>query len=256
MVARNIKLSISYEGTNYYGWQRQPDRQTIQGEIEKAINKIFGQRVDLIGSGRTDAGVHAIEQTANFLIDSEIKCDKVKFALNSQLPQQIRINDSVEVNKEFHSRYDAVGKTYIYKIYNNRVSNPFLSKYALFVPFNLDIEKIRGASKLLIGTHDFNAFRSENLVAKNTIRTVHNININKDGNLILFEITGDGFLYNMVRIIVGTMIKIGSNKKEVNCIEEALKTGNRQLLGHTVRPHGLFLKKVYYKVLDTHGSML
>lgn len=256
MVKRNIKLTISYDGTNYYGWQKQPNMKTIQGEIEKAIYKIFNCQVDLIGSGRTDAGVHAIEQTANFQINSEINPDKIKVALNSKLPQQIRINESKEVDENFHSRYDAVGKTYIYQIYNNRVSNPFLNKYTLFVPFNLDIEKIKEASNLLLGTHDFNAFRAENLLVKNTVRTIHDININKDGNLILIEITGDGFLYNMVRIIVGTMIKIGSNKKEKTCIEEALNTGNRQLLGHTVKPNGLFLKKVYYKILDTHGSML
>lgn len=259
----NIKLKISYDGEKYYGWQRQPDYITVEGEIEKALLDLFGYEVDLLGSGRTDKGVHAIEQVANFHVKTKIKPEQIKFALNSRLPQQIRINESVLVDEDFHARYSGVGKTYVYQIYNCRTNSPFFRKYALFVPFNLDVEKMKEASQLILGEHDFKAFRSLNSSAKTTVRTIYDFKVEKNNKLITLEITGNGFLYNMVRIIAGTLVEIGSNKRDISCIEDALKTGNRQLLGHTLKASGLFLKKVYYrneliinKTLDTRGSML
>lgn len=243
----NIKIEISYDGTNYYGWQKQPNRISIQEEIEIALEKVYNQKIELIGSGRTDSGVHAIGQIANFKTSNKINPEKIKFALNNFLPQEIRIIKSEEVEANFHSRYDAIGKTYKYQIYNNKIKSPFLNKYSYFIPYELDIDEMIESSKLLIGKHDFKAFKASNSNINNTERIIYNLKIEKENNLIILKVTGSGFLYNMVRIISGTLIEIGAERKHSLCITEALETGNRQVLGHTAKPEGLFLEKVYYE---------
>jgi tRNA pseudouridine38-40 synthase len=245
-MVRNIKLLIAYDGTDYSGWQTQLNRPTIQETLENAISIIAKQKIDLTGSGRTDSGVHALGQVANFKADIKIPEDKIKIALNANLPPDIRILESVDVPLDFHSRFDALDKTYMYQIYNNRVSSPFYSRYASFVPQILDIDKMEEGLKVIIGTHDFKGFMAAGSQTKTTVRTVNDAKLLQEGNLIKIYINGNGFLYNMVRIIAGTLIDIGKGLKDISCIESALKDKNRSTLGQTAGPEGLFLMKVNY----------
>jgi len=247
MVERNIKIIVKYLGTNYHGWQKQLGEKTIQGEIEKAAEEIFGERIYLIGSGRTDAGVHALGQTANFIVKHSIPKDRILYALNSKLPKDIRVVDSVEVPMEFHSRYDAIGKTYQYNIYNEKVLDPFIKDTTYFVPLKIDLNKIDRAKDLFIGEHDFKGFMSSGSSVENTIRNIYKVRMNEKNNIIKFNITGNGFLYNMVRIIIGTLVDIGRGKIKENDLKDIIESKNRKLSGHTARAEGLFLKKVYYE---------
>lgn len=246
-MVRNIKLTIAYDGTNYHGWQTQPKKTTIQGEIEKAISIITKQEeVKLIASGRTDKGVHALGQVANFIADTRIESDKIRLALNANLPKDIRVLKSEDVPMEFHARFDALKKTYMYQIYNATVENPFYRNYSYFVPYKLDFDLMREASKLLIGTHDFKGFMAAGSQVKTTVRTIYNLELIREKELIKLFITGNGFLYNMVRIIAGTLIDIGKGTKDISCITNALESGDRTVLGYTANPEGLFLKEVIY----------
>ncbi len=246
MEERNIKIIIKYLGKNYHGWQKQSGEKTVQGEIEKAAEKVFGQSIYLIGSGRTDAGVHALGQTANFIIKHNIPGDRVLYALNSKLSKDIRIVDSREVPIGFHSRYDAIGKTYQYRIYNDRIINPFFKETTYFIPYNLDYDKMNRAKESFLGEHDFKGFMSTGSSVENTVRTVYNINMSKNDKIIKFDITGTGFLYNMVRIIAGTLIDIGRGRIEEKDLKEIINSRDRKKAGHTGKAEGLFLKKVYY----------
>nr|WP_312579065.1 tRNA pseudouridine(38-40) synthase TruA [Sedimentibacter sp.] len=245
-MVKNIKLIIAYEGTNYYGWQTQLDRVTIQETIENAISIITKEQPDLVGSGRTDRGVHALGQVANFITETKIETDKIKLALNANLPKDIRILSSEEVPLEFNSRFDAHNKTYMYQIYNDRVSSPFYRNYAYFIPSELNFEKMEAASKFLVGTHDFKGFMSAGSEVKTTVRTIFSTKLLREGKTLRLYVNGSGFLYNMVRIIAGTLIDIGKGTKEVSCIQKALEFKDRTILGHTAKPEGLFLKEVDY----------
>ena len=247
MKERNIKVIVKYFGKNYHGWQKQPGAKTIQGEIEKSAAEIFGESIYLIGSGRTDAGVHSLGQTANFITRHSIPEDKILYALNSKLPRDIRIINSEEVPIGFHSRYDALGKTYEYRIYNSRIIDPFIKDTSYFIPYRLDIEKMYRVKDCFKGEHDFQGFMSTGSSVENTVRKIHNIGMYKENNLIKFNITGNGFLYNMVRIIIGTLIDIGRGKIEEDNLEKIIKSKNRKLAGHTAKSEGLFLKRVYYE---------
>lgn len=245
-MVRNIKLTIAYDGTSYHGWQTQLNKPTIQETIENAISVITGQKIDLIGSGRTDRGVHALGQVANFIADTNIEQHKIKIALNANLPASIRIVESLDVPMEFHSRFDAHKKTYMYQIYNSRVSSPFYCNYSYFVPSILDFRIMEEASKLLLGTHDFKGFMASGSDVKTTVRTIYDVKLTKNDGFIRLYITGNGFLYNMVRIIAGTLVDIGKGSRDKGCIEKAIKTCDRTMLGHTAKPEGLFLKEVCY----------
>ncbi len=242
----NIKLTIQYEGTNYIGWQKQLKGDSIQGEIEKAIKNITGEEVNLIASGRTDSGVHALGQVANFLTNSSIPPDKFKYALNTKLPEDISIIESEEVPCDFHARYDAIGKRYMYLIYNNPIRNPIYRRFVYHIPYPLDYENMKEGVKYLIGTHDFAAFMASNSSVENTIRTINNAYLSRKNELILFRIEGNGFLYNMVRIIVGTLIEIGRGKLKPYDISHIIESKNRKLAGPTASSQGLFLERVYY----------
>ncbi|EOD01024.1 tRNA pseudouridine(38-40) synthase TruA [Caldisalinibacter kiritimatiensis] len=243
---RNIKLTIEYDGTRFYGWQKQPNVITVQEEIEKAINKITGEEIKIIGAGRTDRGVHAKAQVANFNTASRIPADRIKFALNSQLPEDISIKESEEVGEDFHSRYSAVGKEYRYLVYNNKTRSPLLRNYAYYVPYKLDVENIKAASKYFIDTYDFKGFMSSGSSVKDTVRTIYDFSVLKKDSTIEFRIKGNGFLYNMVRIIVGTLIEVGNNKIKVEDIPNIIKSKDRSNAGHTALPQGLYLYRVYY----------
>ncbi len=245
---KNIKLTIAYDGINYHGWQKQNDTLTIQSVIEEAIYKLTGENVDLIASGRTDANVHAIGQVANFITNSNIFPEKFFVAINSLLNEDIRIISSEEVDIDFNSRFDAKKKTYLYQIYNNKILNPFYRMYSWHIPYELDYSLMEIALKELVGEHDFKAFMSANSNVKSTIRTIYNTSITKENDLIKIEVTGNGFLYNMVRIIVGTIVEIGNGRRDISCIKQAIELGQRDLLGRTAQPQGLFLKEVKYKI--------
>lgn len=242
----NVKLTIQYDGTNYCGWQKQKNGNSIQEEIERAIKLVTGERVNLIGSGRTDSGVHAKGQVANFLTNSNIPVDRFKFALNSKLPRDISIIDSRKVDKNFHSRFDALGKRYQYIIYNRKIRNPLYRNFAYHVPYFLDYKEMEKATKYFLGTQDFSSFMASNSSVKTTIRTIYNFTIKRREDLIIFSIEGNGFLYNMVRIIIGTLVEIGSGKLKSDSISYIIHSKNRGRAGHTAPPQGLYLDKVFY----------
>ncbi|WP_343345639.1 tRNA pseudouridine(38-40) synthase TruA [Terrisporobacter petrolearius] len=242
---RNLKLTIQYDGTKYCGWQKQPNSSGIQGTIEYAIYEITKEKVNIIGSGRTDAGVHALGQVANFKTNSNIPAARIPDALNAKLPKDISIIDCQEVSDDFHSRYSATGKIYRYLIYNKPYRSPLYKGISYHVRYDLDIEKMRVEAQLLLGTHEFKGFMSSGSSVKDTVRTIHNISIEESGDLIVLEVEGNGFLYNMVRIIVGTLVDIGRGRID-KPLEEIIASQDRGEAGHTAPAHGLFLKKVHY----------
>lgn len=243
---RNVKLTIEYDGTNYCGWQKQNNEKTIQEEIEKAIYKAVGEVVEVIGSSRTDAGVHARGMVANFKTNATIPFDRFKYAINDKLPDDIAIIESEEVSEDFHARYDSKGKTYCYSIINRQQKPAIGRNYVYHFKWNLDIEKMREACKHFIGKHDFKAFRSLGSSVKTTERTIKELYIESEGEKINIFITADGFLYNMVRIIVGTLLKVGRGKIPVEDIEKIILLGDRKKAGPCVPAQGLILEKVYY----------
>ena len=244
---RNIKLKIEYDGKNFAGWQTQPGKASIQGEIIKAINEITGEEVELNASGRTDAGVHALGQIANFKTNTEIDIKKIPYAINSKLPNSIVIKTAEEVEERFHSRYNCVGKTYRY-IVNNAEFPSALNRYREFhIAQKLNIEDMKKAIKMFEGTHDFKGFKSSGGNAKKTtVRTLTKCELKEDGERIIIELSGDGFLYNMVRIIAGTIVDIGLGKINVDDLPSIIESGDRTLAGKTLPPHGLYLVEVRY----------
>lgn len=242
---KNLKVTIQYNGANYCGWQKQPDSLGIQGTIEKAINEITKEEVKLVGSGRTDAGVHALGQVANFKLESSIPVQKIPNALNAKLPKDISIIACTEVGDEFHSRYSAKGKRYRYLIYNNMYRNPIYKDISYHVRYDLDFKKMCKEAKHLIGEHDFKGFMSSGSSVTDTVRTIYDITLEKQEDLIILEVEGNGFLYNMVRIIVGTLVDIGRGRINES-LKDIINSKNRGKCGHTAPAHGLFLKKVDY----------
>jgi len=242
----NIKLVIQYDGTDYSGWQKQPSMVSIQETIEDAIFKVTGEKVNLIGAGRTDKGVHAQGQVANFITNSNIPADRFKYAINSNLPEDIRIIESEQVHDSFHSRYDAKGKKYTYTIFNGKILNPIYRRYSYHVPYELNLNDMNQAAKYFLGTHDFSAFMSSNSSVKSTIRTLYHVELKKDGDLIYVSLQGNGFLYNMVRIIVGTLVEVGTGKLTPSSIVHIIESKDRKKAGHTAPAKGLCLEKVYY----------
>lgn len=243
---RNIKLTIEYDGTNYLGWQRQKVGNTIQGTLEEAIRVLTNETVETIGSSRTDAGVHAKGFVANFKTSSKIPADKYREAINHKLPDDIVILKSEEVDEEFHARYNAMGKTYSYSILNREVPSAINRNYVYHVKRRLDIEAMREACNYFIGTHDFVSFKSSGSSVKTTVRTISELYLEEQEDTIKIYVTGDGFLYNMVRIIVGTLIMVGFNKIKPNEIENIIKEKDREKAGICVPAKGLVLEKVYY----------
>lgn len=243
---RNIKLTIEYDGKEYNGWQKQPNKLNIQGEIERAIQNITGKQVELIGSGRTDAGVHAFGQVANFKIDSDFPIEKMAIAINSQLKKSIRIKKTEEVSPEFHSRYNCHSKTYQYVIDNSEQGSAIYRCLSYHVPQELDVEKMQKAVTYFVGEHDFSSFKSSGTSSKSSVRIIYDANVEKDGERVKISLTGNGFLYNMVRIISGTLVEVGLNNIEPEDIPKIIEAKNRQMAGKTLPPQGLFLMEVEY----------
>lgn len=244
---RNIKLTIEYDGKCYNGWQKQPDKLNIQGEIEKAIYNITQEEVDLIGSGRTDAGVHALGQVANFKTNSALPIEKLALAINSQLKSSIIIKKAEEVDERFHSRYTAKQKTYRYIINNSKTGTAIYRNLEYCFPVKLNVEKMVEAAKYFEGEHDFKAFKSSGTSGKNSVRTIYKAEVRQNGERIIIELTGNGFLYNMVRIISGTLLDVGLGKIEPNEIPDIIEKKDRTKAGKTLPAHGLYLVKVQYK---------
>ena len=245
---RNIKLTIEYDGKDFNGWQKQPNKLNIQGSIEQAIKQITGEDVELNASGRTDAGVHALGQVANFHTNTKIEISKIPYAINSKLPNSIVVKDAVEVDERFHARYNCKLKTYRYIINNNEFPSA-LNRYREFhLPYKLNYADMEKAIKYFEGEHDFKAFKSSGGNAKKTtVRTLTDCNIKKEDGRIYIELTGNGFLYNMVRIISGTILDVGLGKIKADDIPEIINSGIRERAGRTLPPHGLYLVKVNYE---------
>ena len=244
---RNIKLTIEYDGKNYAGWQSQPGKESIQSEIENAISDITGENIEIFGSGRTDAGVHAYGQVANFHTNSEIDISKIPYAINAKLKKSIVIKKAEEVPEDFHARYNVKEKTYQYRINNDEFPSA-LDRYREFhIPYKLNIDAMKEATKFFEGEHDFKAFMSSGgNKKKTTVRKLSKCKlIQKDGRIII-ELTGNGFLYNMVRIICGTIVDVGLGKIDISQVPLIIESKDRTLAGRTLPPHGLYLKEVKY----------
>jgi len=243
---KNIKLIIEFDGSNFCGWQRQPEGRTVQKVIETAIFKATGENIMINGSSRTDAGVHARDMVANFFTDSTIPGDKFREAINTRLPDDVSIIKSEEVDKDFHARYSSKGKTYSYTIVNRYERLSLGHQYLYHYRYKLDVDEMRKACKYFVGNHDFRAFISLGSSIKTTTRNIKELYIEQNKDKIKIFITADGFLYNMVRIIVGTLIKVGNGKLKAEEIESIIIEGNRKRSGMCVPPNGLILEKVFY----------
>ncbi|ENZ00741.1 tRNA pseudouridine(38-40) synthase TruA [Clostridium thermobutyricum] len=243
---RNIKLTIEYDGTLYSGWQKQNNAKTIQETIEKALSKILKAEVSITGSSRTDSGVHAKGMVANFFTDSRIPAEKFREAINTKLPDDIAIIKSEEVDLDFHARYLSKGKTYCYTIINRYEKVALYKNYSHHVREKLDLELMNKCCKMFIGKHDFSAFKTAGSSVKTSVRTISDLHIEKEDDFIKIYVTADGFLYNMVRIIVGTLIEVGQNKRSIETVKKAINSCNREDAGYCVPPNGLILEKVYY----------
>ena len=245
---RNIKIIIEYDGKNFAGWQIQPGKTSIQGEMQRALKDVTGEDIEIIASGRTDAGVHAYGQTANFKTNSKVPIQKIPYALNAKLPKSIVVKSAEEVDERFHSRYNAKGKTYKYIINNNEFPSALDRYREFYMPSHLDKKAMRRALKKFEGEHDFKGFKSSGgNPKKTTVRTITKAEMRQHDGKIEIELTGDGFLYNMVRIICGTIVDVGLGKINENEIEDIILSSDRTRAGKTLPPHGLYLMRVYYE---------
>ena len=245
-MSKRILLTIEYDGSAYCGWQRQLNGPSVQQKVEEALFKVTGERVGITGASRTDAGVHALGQRAHFDMESAIPADKVPFALNTRLPRDIRVTAGREVDGRFHARFDAAGKEYGYLIYNRRHPSALLRDLSAHVSVRLDEGAMERACRHLPGTHDFAAFQAAGGTAKTTIRRIDSVSVGRQGDEIRLVIYGTAFLYNMVRIIAGTLIYVGQGRLPEDAFARAIETGDRLQLGPTAPPQGLCLNRVDY----------
>ena len=243
---KNIALRLRYDGSRYHGWQVQKNAITVAQTMEEALAKVCGERVKLTGCGRTDAGVHALRYCANFHSDCTVPVDRMPLALNSRLPDDIAVTDAVEVEENFNAIGSCIKKEYIYKIHNSNIRDPFLKDRVCFYPQRLDISLMQAAARAFEGTHDFKAVRSEGTQTKTTVRTVYWCRAEKDGDLITVSICANGFLYNMCRAMVGTMVYASYGKLIPEEIPALLEKRDRRLTGPTMPPQGLYLNRVWY----------
>ncbi|MBQ7144597.1 MAG: tRNA pseudouridine(38-40) synthase TruA [Oscillospiraceae bacterium] len=244
---RNIALKLTYDGSAYHGWQVQKTDVSVAETVEKALSKVCGHPVRVVGCGRTDAGVHALRYCANFRTDCAIPIDRVPLAVNTRLPDDISVLDACEVEEGFNAIGSCIQKEYIYKILNSRIRDPFLHNRVCFYPAKLDFDRVERAGRAFEGTHDFAAVRSVGTETKTTVRTVHWCRTAREGNLWTIAVCADGFLYNMVRAIVGTMVYAGYGKLEPEEIPRLLETRDRRLTGPTMPPQGLYMNRVWYE---------
>lgn len=243
---KRVKLTVAYDGTNYCGWQVQPNGITIESELNKHLSELLGEEIHVIGASRTDAGVHAQGNVAVFDTSARMPAEKISYAMNTRLPEDIRIQDSCEVAADFHPRFCRTVKTYEYKICNRRFPDPCSRLYSLFYYWDLDEKKMQQAADYLVGTHDFTSFCTHKPEITDHVRTIYSLDVVREGDMITVRVRGNGFLYNMVRIIVGTLLRVGSGMMEPEKIPEILRAQNRSQAGDTARPQGLTLVKIEY----------
>ena len=245
---RRIRIVVAYDGTNYCGWQIQPNGITIEEILNRQISKLTGEDIRIIGASRTDSGVHALGNVAVFDTESRIPGDRFAYALNQKMPEDIVIVRSDEVQIDWHPRYqNEISKTYEYHIYNAKVRNPLKNRYSTFVSFDLDVEKMRQGAKYILGEHDFASFCSANSQAQTTVRTIYDCTVSKVGDIITIRVTGNGFLYNMVRIIAGTLVKIGGSDMPADAMNGIIAATDRAAAGPTAPAHGLTMIGLKYE---------
>ncbi len=243
---KNIRLILEYDGTHFFGSQKQKKHRTVQGELESALQKLFQKKIKIIASGRTDSGVHAETQVVNFRTNSKIPLFKIGQALNYYLPPDLAVIDAKEVPNSFHSQFSAKWKQYEYRVLNSKVRSPLGRFYTFHFPHPLNLAKMKRAARMLFGTHDFRAFESSGGRRKSAVRTIQKFQIQKRGDIIYFTVEANGFLYKMVRSMVGTLLEVGRSRLSFSDFKKILSLKNRDLVGFTVPPHGLTLKQVIH----------
>ena len=244
---RNIKLTLSYDGTDFSGWQTQPGFRTVQETLENAIAKLTGEaRIRVNASGRTDAGVHAVSQVVNFYSTTALPCETLVRAINAHLPNDVVIREAVDVPESFDANHDAARKLYRYVIHDGDVPNPFMRRYACQSRHKLDAAAMRRAAEPLKGRHDFSSFETDGSPRMSSVRTVLHLAVNRVGDWIWIDVEADGFLYNMVRAIVGTLMSVGRGYWPESQVAAILQSGDRTLAGPTAPAQGLFLMRVVY----------
>ena len=243
---KRIKLIVAYDGTNYCGWQIQDNGITIEEVLNRELSKLLSEEITVIGASRTDSGVHALGNVAVFDTETRIPPEKISLALNQRLPEDIRIQDSCEVPLDFHPRYRDTIKTYEYKIWNSRFSNPIVRLDTKFIYYRLDVDKMQEAADYLVGEHDFKSFCSKGSQVENTVRKITELTVKRDGNMVTISVSGNGFLYNMVRIIAGTLLRVGMGMYPPEKVKEILDACDRQKAGPKAEACGLTLVNINY----------
>lgn len=242
-MSKRVQLTVAYDGTGYHGWQFQPGKPTIEGELNKHLTQLLGEEIRVIGASRTDAGVHALCNTAVFDTENRMPAEKISYALNQKLPEDISIQESKEVASDFHPRHCDSRKTYEYRITGGEFPIPTKRLYSYFTYHKLDVERMREAASYLVGEHDFKSFCSVKAVVETTVRTIYSVDVSEQDTDIVIRVCGNGFLYNMVRIIAGTLMEVGKGSMEPYKVKEILQGCDRTLAGPTAPAHGLTLVK-------------
>lgn len=242
-----ILLTLRYDGTAYHGWQVQPNARTVQETLQDAIEAVTGIRAGVIGCSRTDAGVHADMFCCTFDTDSPLRGNKLASALNFHLPPDVAVYSATEVASDFHPRYDARGKRYVYRIWNGAQRHPIYARYALHRNRPLDVAQLDAAAKAYVGTHDFAAFCAAGSDVQDTVRTVRHASVERQGDMVLFTVEADGFLYNMVRIMVGTLLDVADGRIDTDRLDAIIDSGDRSQAGATAPAVGLCLQRVFYE---------
>ena len=243
---RRLLITIRYDGTDYHGWQVQPNGVTVQERIQDAVEKVFGARLDVTGCSRTDSGVHANMFCFHMDTELDIPCEKVPLALNTALPDDIAVLSCKEVDGDFHARYCAKGKRYVYRLYDSHLRDPFINRYSVQYKGKLNVEAMNLAAQSFVGKHDFSAFCASGSEVEDRVRTVYEMRVDRIGNEVAVTVSADGFLYNMVRIMVGTLLEVSEDRLSAEDIKIALETGKRELAGRTAAAKGLCLDRVFY----------
>ena len=244
---KRVKIVVAYDGTNYCGWQVQPNGLSVQEVLEKHLSDLLCEEIRITGASRTDAGVHALGNVAAFNTSARMAADRISFAMNTRLPADIRIQESAEVPMEFHPRFANTVKTYEYRIFNRKFPDPTKRLYSFFYHYPLDVEKMQEAAGYLVGEHDFKSFCTAKPEVESTVRTIYSLDVFKEGeDMIVLRVRGNGFLYNMIRIIAGTLIRVGGGAYPPEHVKEILEAKDRSLAGETARPEGLTLVEIEY----------
>ena len=243
---KRLLITIQYDGSAYHGWQVQSNAVTVQEVFQNAVQKVFGTRLDVKGCSRTDSAVHANMYCLSIDTDMNIDNENVILALNTYLPKDIAVIDCKEVDFDFHPRYSCKSKEYVYKIYNGKIRNPFLEKYALHYRYKLDEDYLNKEAQAFLGTHDFCGFCSVKSDVEDTVRTIKSISVTRENDMVLIKVKADGFLYNMVRIMVGTLLFINEGKIKQGELKDVIESKDRKRAGKTAQPQGLYLNRIYY----------